>query len=198
MEQVMLELTPPSLENTPPVLVGIEVDEQQENPGQFVVNPLPLNEEFNPPVSSTPERERENTSEKRERKRKRLQAQKRELREENQKLKKQLADMRKVMERARKSEVRAKERVQMSEKFKPKGKKKVATQREQAVVSFFTRDENSRLLPGKKDTITKNKVKYQRRVLTKPLKELHTLYNSEMERSLHLSYRQFTRKQPSM
>lgn len=74
MEQVMLELTPPSLENTPPVLVGIEVDEQQENPGQVVVNPLPLNEEFNPPVSSTPERESENTSEKRC---KRLQAQKR-------------------------------------------------------------------------------------------------------------------------
>ena len=193
MEQAMLELTPPSLENTSPVLVSIEVDEQQENAGQVLVNPLPLHEEFNPLVSSTPERERENTFEKRC---KSLQAQKRKLLEENQKLKKQLAEMRKEQERARKSEVRAKERVRLSEKFKPKGKKKVATQREQAVVSFLTRDENSRLLPGKKDTITKNKVKYQQRVLTKPLKELHTLYNSEMEKSLCLSYRQFTRKRP--
>ena len=40
MEQVILELTPPSLENTPPVVVSIEIDEQQENPGQVVVNPL--------------------------------------------------------------------------------------------------------------------------------------------------------------
>ena len=158
MEQAMLELTPPSLENTPPVLVGLEVDEQQENPGQVVVNPLPLNEEFSPLVSSTPERETENTSEKRW---KRLQVQKRKLCEENQKLKKQLAEMRKEQERVRKSVVRAKERVWLSEKFKPKGKKKVATQREQAVVSFLTRNENSCLLPGKKDTITKNKVKYQ-------------------------------------
>lgn len=80
--------------------------------------------------------------------------------------------------------MRAKDRVWLSEKFKPKGKKKVATQREQAVVAvaFYL---------GNTDTITKNKVKYQR-VLTKPLKELHALYNCEMKKSLHLSYRQFT------
>ena len=34
------QLTPPSLENTPTVLVGIEVNKQQDNPGQVVVNPL--------------------------------------------------------------------------------------------------------------------------------------------------------------
>lgn len=194
MEKAMLEMTPPSLENTPPVFVGVGVDEQQEHPGQVALNPLPLDEEFNPLVSSTPERESEKAPEKR--KRKRLQAENRKLREENRKLEKKLADMIKEKEKARKSEMRAKERVQLSEKFKPKGKKKMATQRERAVVSFLTRDENSRLLSGKKDTITKNKVKYQRRVLTKPLKELHSLYNSEMERSLHLSYRQFIRRRP--
>ncbi|KAF3837629.1 hypothetical protein F7725_009397 [Dissostichus mawsoni] len=63
MEKAMLDLTPPSMENTPPVLAGVEViQEQQENPGQAVVDPLP-HEDFNPPVSSTPERgQRENTS----------------------------------------------------------------------------------------------------------------------------------------
>lgn len=74
-------MTPPSLENTPPVLVGIGLYEQQENPGQIVVNPLPLVEEFNPPMSSTPETEREKIPEKRVIKRKRLQAQNRKLRE---------------------------------------------------------------------------------------------------------------------
>lgn len=123
-----------------------------------MVDPLPLNEDFNPPVSSTPEREqRENTSA--EKRCKRLQAEKRKLRKQNINLKKKLAEMRKGKERARKSETRAKERVGLSEKFKPKGGKKLATERKLAAVSFLTRDENSRLLPGKKDTITKNKVK---------------------------------------
>jgi len=132
-------MTPPSLENTPPVLVGIGLYEQQENPGQIVVNPLPLVEEFNPPMSSTPEREREKTPDKPERKRKRLQAQNRKLREENRKLEEKLAEMIKEKEKARKSEMRAKERVRLSEKFKPKGKKKMATHRAQAVVNFLTR-----------------------------------------------------------
>ncbi|KAK1906693.1 putative basic-leucine zipper transcription factor N [Dissostichus eleginoides] len=47
MEKAMLDLTPPSMENTPPVLAGVEViQEQQENPGQAVVDPLPHEEGF--------------------------------------------------------------------------------------------------------------------------------------------------------
>ncbi|KAK5932450.1 hypothetical protein CgunFtcFv8_004152 [Champsocephalus gunnari] len=42
MEKAMLDLTPPSMENTPPVLAGVEViQEQQENPGQAVVDWIP-------------------------------------------------------------------------------------------------------------------------------------------------------------
>ncbi|KAJ4944117.1 hypothetical protein JOQ06_012662, partial [Pogonophryne albipinna] len=197
MEKAMLDLTPPSMENTPPVLAGVEViQEQQENPGQAVVDPLP-HKDFNPPVSSTPERgQRENTSA--EKHCKRLQAENHKLRKQNINLKKKLAKMKKEKERATKSETRAKERATLSDKFKPKGCKKLATERKLAVVSFLTRDENSRLLAGKKDTITKNKVKKQRRVLTKPLTELHALYNSEMKKSLSLSYRHFARRRPFM
>lgn len=65
MENAVLDLTP-SMENTPPVLAGVDVSlvqEQPENAGQAVVNPIPLTEDFNPPVSSTPQRDqRKNTS----------------------------------------------------------------------------------------------------------------------------------------
>lgn len=193
MEKAMLDLTPQSIENTLPDPAGVEgVEGQQESPGGcVVVDSPPQNEDFHPQMSSTPERkDREKKAEKRC---KRLQAEKHELRKLNINLRKQLAKMRKEKERARKGETRAKERLSHSERLKPKGGKKLAKERKLAVVSFLTRDENSRLLPGKKDTITKNKIKEQRRILTKPLTELHGLYNSEMKKSLHLSYRQFAR-----
>lgn len=59
------------------------------------------------------------------------------------------------------------------------------------VVDFFCWDENSRILPGTKDIVTKNKNKQQRHVLVKPFTELHLQYNSEMQKSHRLSYRQF-------
>lgn len=196
MEKAMLDLTPQSIENTLPDPAGVEgVDGEQESPGGcVVVDAPPQNEDFHPQMSSTPERkDREKKAEKRC---KRLQAENHELRKLNINLRKQLAKIRKEKERARKGETRAKERLSHSERLKPKGGKKLAKERKLAVVSFLTRDENSRLLPGKKDTITKNKIKEQRRILTKPLTELHGLYNSEMKKSLHLSYRQFARRRP--
>lgn len=48
----------------------------------------------------------------------------------------------------------------------------VAIQRKDRVVDFLCQNENSRLLPGRKDTVTK-KTKTNRRVLVKPLIELH-------------------------
>ena len=58
MANAVLDLTPPSMENMPPVLFDVDVaQEQPENAGQAVVDPIPLNEDFNPPVSSTPERD---------------------------------------------------------------------------------------------------------------------------------------------
>lgn len=89
----------------------------------------------------------------------------------------------------------ARKKTSSSEKFKQRGSKKLSTERKQAVVNFLSRDENS-LLAGKKDTITKNKQKMQRRVLTKPLLELHAQYQTEVEQHLSISYRQFARKRP--
>lgn len=44
------------MENIPPVLADVDVaQEQPENAGEAVVDPIPLNEDFNPPASSTPE-----------------------------------------------------------------------------------------------------------------------------------------------
>ena len=58
-------------------------------------------------------------------------------------------------------------------KIKLRGHKKLSAERKQAVINFLSRVENSRLLAGKKETVTKNEQKMQRRVLTEPLTELH-------------------------
>lgn len=83
-----------------------------------------------------------------------------------------------------------------NEKHKPRGAKKHAEMNRAQVAQFLCRDENSRLLPGKKDTVTKKKIKVQRRVLQKTLKELHEQYNTEMKKEIRLSYRQFLRLRP--
>lgn len=79
---------------------------------------------------------------------------------------------------------------------KRKGNLKEKSARREKVHSFLSRDENSRQLSGKKDTVTKNKTKLQRRILTKTLKELHGEYNSEVAREDSISYRQFLRLRP--
>ncbi|KAF3850507.1 hypothetical protein F7725_012279, partial [Dissostichus mawsoni] len=48
----------------------------------------------------------------------------------------------------------------------------------------------------KKDTVTKNKVKERRRVLTKSLRELHSEYKTEVGVAHSISYRQFLRLRP--
>ena len=70
-----------------------------------------------------------------------------------------------------------------------------AQQRKKQVESFLIRDENSRLLPGKKDTIGR-KVKMQRRVLAKSLVDLHKEYKQTCEAQHAMSYRQFVRYKP--
>lgn len=54
-----------------------------------------------------------------------------------------------------------KQTVGLREKFKQRGSKKLSAERKQAVINFLSRDENGRLLAGKKYTITKNKQKMQ-------------------------------------
>ena len=192
------DLTPPSMDNTPPVLPDVAVaPEPSENAGLPILDPEPFNEDFNPPVASTPERvERKNTSAKK--RSKRLQKEKGTLEKQVLYLRKQLAEMRKLKDKCRRREKRlmARQSQGLSEKFKQRGGKKLSGERKQAVIKFLSRDENSTLLAGKKDTITKNKQKVQRRVLTKPLTELHTEYQTEVEQHLSMSYRQFVRRRP--
>lgn len=79
---------------------------------------------------------------------------------------------------------------------KKRDKKKIAEEKRERVVSFLCRDENSRMLSGKKDTVTKNKIKHQRRVLLHSLKDLHSNYNTTALKHHAISYRQFLRYCP--
>lgn len=190
MANAVLDFTPPSIENTPPVLTDVAVaPEPSENADQ------PMNEDFNPPVASTPESvgRRSSTVQKQC---KRLQKVKFKLQKQVVYLKKKLVEMRNLTDRYQKRESRkqmAKPSQHPSEKYKQRGNKKLSAERKQSVVNFLSRDENSTLLAGKKDTITKNKQKMQRRVLTKPLSELYKQYQMEMEQQFSMSYRQFVR-----
>lgn len=108
---------------------------------------------------------------------------------------------RKMQKAAKKQSDKLRKRIERLKKMKPEKQKAkstkgdrsspVAIQRKERVVDFLCRDENSRLLAGRKDTVTKNKNKQQRRVLVKPLTELNLQYNSEVQKSHRLSYRQF-------
>ena len=64
------------------------------------------------------------------------------------------------------------------------------------IVAFFERDErgdNSRMLPGKKDTITLNKVKKQKLLLNDSMKALHAKFLYEHH---NLHYTTFTKLRP--
>lgn len=74
----------------------------------------------------------------------------------------------------------------------PKSKK---SEKAQKVESFLLQEENSIVLPGKKDVVGR-KVKKQRRVLTSPLTDLHKAYKRTCARKHRMSYRQFTRYRP--
>ncbi|KAL7388626.1 hypothetical protein ABVT39_017872 [Epinephelus coioides] len=203
MANAVLDITPPSMEDIPAVLVDADVaqeqpQEQPENAGQAVVDPIALNEDFNPPLSSTPDRDQRRNTSSAEKRCKKMQEEKCQLKKQVLLLRNQLAEIKKEKDKFRKNEerLRARQRVGLSEKFKQRGSKKLSAERKQAVINFLSRDENSRLLAGKKDTITKNKQKMQRRVLTKPLTELHAQYHKEVEQHLSMSYRQFARRRP--
>ena len=198
MANAVLDLTPPSMEITPPVDANLEQEqpqEQVENTRQAVIEPITQIEDFNPLVSSTPEREKK-SNRSAEKSHKKLQQEKCQLKRQVMNLRKQLANMRKQKEKFRKREKRLIKGKRVGEKFKPRAPKKLSAERKQAVIDFLSRDENSCLLAGKKDTVTKNKNKMQRRVLTKSLNELHSQFKSEMGQHLAMSYRQFTRRRP--
>ena len=118
------------------------------------------------------------------------------MKDEITKLKKQLKWAQKKSQKLQKRLKRANKTKILSEKHSQRGAKKLATQKREQVTRFLCRDEHSRLLAGKKDTVTKNKEKVQIRVLLKTLKEIHVLYNKETKKGLTMSYRQFSRLRP--
>lgn len=83
----------------------------------------------------------------------------------------------------------------VSEAFRPRAPKKVASERKKRVQSFLLQDEKSILLPGKKDTIGRREKK-QRRILTSTLKDLHKAYNDNSDEMQRMSYQQFIRHKP--
>ena len=83
----------------------------------------------------------------------------------------------------------------VSETFQPRAPKKMTSERKKRVESFLVLDENSILLPGKKDTIGRGEKK-QRRILTSTLQDLHKAYNENSDEMHRMSYRQFTRYKP--
>lgn len=77
MANAVLEITPPSVDNIPADLIYVDVaQEQPENAGQAVVGPIPLNEDFNPPMFSTPESDQRRSKSSAEKRNKRLQKEK--------------------------------------------------------------------------------------------------------------------------
>lgn len=111
-------------------------------------------------------------------------------------MKMQLAQQKRKCEKMRKSQKRLYQLKTVNERSKPRGGKKLAASKKIEVSKFLCRDNNSQILPGKKDTKTKGKNKKQRRVLLRNLKELHSMYNEEVGKELKMSYRQFVHLRP--
>ena len=179
------------MENTPPVLIDVAVaPEPSENADQPMVDSVPLIEDFNPPVASAPERVDRKISTSEEKWCKRLLKEKDMLQKQVVYLRKKLVEMRKLKDRCRKmeSKLMARPSQDPSEKYKQRGSKKLSAERKQAVVKFLSRDENSFLLAGKKDTIPKNKQIIQRRVLTKPLNELTVPKSRDRDKCLCVAH----------
>lgn len=63
------------------------------------------------------------------------------------------------------------------------------------VQHFFERDDNSRATTGKKETITRNKVKMQKRLLSDSMKDLHKKFRIEYP-AIKISYTAFCRRRP--
>ena len=65
-----------------------------------------------------------------------------------------------------------------------------------SVTDFYTRDDNSYMTPGKKETVTRNKTKMQKRLLLDNMTNLHNKYlrensESKMGYTLFCKFRSF-------
>ena len=66
---------------------------------------------------------------------------------------------------------------------------------EPKIFEFYERDDNSKITPGMKDTVTKNGVKKQRRILNDTVEKLHEKFLIE-NTNITLSYTTFSRLRP--
>lgn len=73
--------------------------------------------------------------------------------------------------------------------------KKLSTAKKD-IEDFLSQDENSKLCAGKKETITRNKVKRQKRLLTDSLKNLYTKFKVTFNKYTTMSYSQFCKLRP--
>jgi len=71
----------------------------------------------------------------------------------------------------------------------------VDSETSQLIKDFYNRDDNSRLTSGKKDFVTKNKLREQKRLLTDTLINLHEKFCGENPHNA-VSYSTFTRLRP--
>lgn len=74
--------------------------------------------------------------------------------------------------------------------------KKEMMQAKKKVVEFLANDECSRLTAGKKETITKKKIKKQKRLLNDSLKNLHKKFTIEYPKYKNMSYSLFCKFRP--
>ena len=81
--------------------------------------------------------------------------------------------------------------VQLRKKYKNAISERV----QEKVKSFLEEDIHSRLLPGKGDTITRKKVKKQKRILSESLKTLHKKF-TETDEDMKVSYAMFCKLKP--
>ena len=61
--------------------------------------------------------------------------------------------------------------------------------------NFFQRDDSSRLLPGKRDTVTRRKVKMQKRLLSDSMATLHAKFRHE-HADINICYSTFCKLRP--
>lgn len=66
----------------------------------------------------------------------------------------------------------------------------------EAITKFLEDDENSMISPAVNDTITRKKIKKQKRYLCDSLEKLHQKYNAQSPQRLRISYASFCRVRP--
>lgn len=80
--------------------------------------------------------------------------------------------------------------------FQRKKQSNVITRADEIKVAhFLERDDNSRATTGKRDTITRKKLKMQKRLLSDSLKNLHKKFKAEKP-NIKISYSEFCKRKP--